>query len=710
MILSLPGTVYSPGPSYGPLAVNHGHPLSQGLTGLWVFNQAAVAPNASNVRIVNEVFGNPPASGFQPHGWTQNSHGPAIAFTAVNQGLNDLCGGSSYLRTAMIPTQRITVLMIRRKQDLTLRAGVHFGTGSGTETCKAFAPYVDGKIYWDFGGASGANRLESGVLSWGTEVDLLGFVAGANGMAIYRNGVQVASQGTAVSRTDAGVFSLNATGDLVDINFFAILNAEWLPSQMLEWMANPYAMLLRPRARRSFMTAVPAGYAFTIGGVKQNLLPNWRISEQINGRNVMSFAVNSLDGSYRPAARATTIFTDGTDRLFGGNIFDPSERGLGGYGVTPITNSASAIDFSALPDRREVALTIPAGSTYKDAMIQIVALLAPYGGALDPAQADGDTFDEDVVLEVAKVTDHLNKLSVMTGWAWQGDYYKVFRLFEPGSIPAPFNIAAGDGNVDGDIETKTSTQNYGNYITVMFTTPAVAAYAFFILTVNATDGEQLTVGSEVYPLKNTPVDPNDIQIGATIADTIDNIIGKIYPAHAEVVAFEQASDTVRVTAKEAGASGNGIQVATTCVNGSWFTEGGGAVSHLNLGSDDLLTGVVYATSGAPADERVDRTYRHPEIRDESTAQRMADGYLARDLVTPREVFFRVLQRGLHPGQSIEIVEPKRNLNTNCLITNVEITANGELFMYQIVAAEGLVIPRPKHELFKLWSRGISGAA
>lgn len=218
---------------------------------MWLFDQAVRAPNASNVGLVNEVFGNPPESSSQPFGWTHNSHGPAIAFTATNQGLSNLCGSSGYLRAAMIPTDRVTILMIRRKQDTTNRGNIHFGTtGGGTDTCKAFCPYVDAQIYWDFGGASGSNRLTTSALSWNTEVDIFGFVAGANGLAIYRNGALIASSATAVTRTDGGTFGLNASGDLVDINFFAILNAEWNPTQMLDWMARPYQML---NQRASFL-------------------------------------------------------------------------------------------------------------------------------------------------------------------------------------------------------------------------------------------------------------------------------------------------------------------------------------------------------------------------------------------------------------------------------------------------------------------------
>lgn len=232
-------------PPAGPVSINWGHHLSQGLTGLWVFNGAAQAASLQTVGLYNAVYGNTPYRLRNTSGYAQNSHGPALMMSAASpQWIEDLCGASSYLRSLMIPTARITVLMIRNKTDTTLRTGNHFGISGGTTFCTALCPYTDSKIYWDFGGNTGDNRLTSSALTWTTDVDVLGFVAGARGMAIYRNGTQVAVKTPAVTRTDGGTFSLNGSSDKVDVNFFAILNAEWLPSQMLEWMANPYALLL----------------------------------------------------------------------------------------------------------------------------------------------------------------------------------------------------------------------------------------------------------------------------------------------------------------------------------------------------------------------------------------------------------------------------------------------------------------------------------
>lgn len=244
-------TITDPPP--GPVSINRGHPLSQGLMGLWVFTrQGASGPNGGNIRIVDESLGRIPNScGNTSLGWTQNSHGPALRLAATSDFL------AGIISPFHVPADRVTILMIRRKHDTTLRTGVHFGINSGAETCAAFCPFSDGNIYWDFGSGA-SNRLTVSGLSWNTEVDRLGFVAGTGGMAAYRNGVKVGSQTTAVTRTSGTVaFNLNSGADLVDMNFFAVLNAEWTPSQMLEWMANPYAMLYQPSMIRFALGAAP---------------------------------------------------------------------------------------------------------------------------------------------------------------------------------------------------------------------------------------------------------------------------------------------------------------------------------------------------------------------------------------------------------------------------------------------------------------------
>jgi hypothetical protein len=459
---------------------------------------------------------------------------------------------------------------------------------------------------------------------------------------------------------------------------------------------------------------------FTIAGVAKSIRPGWKITEQINGRSVLRFALDSLDGSYRPADRAAIAMADGATTLYGGSVHAPSERGFGGRGHTAITNDIAAIDFNALPDRRHVALTIPAGSTLKQALMQIQTILSGYSVTLHASQANGPTFDEDVVFEFGPLTDILNKLSVMTGWAWEISYDLKLRMFAPGEIAAPWNITEDDGKVIGDIRVTRRPETYANYITVRFTNAAVAAYAILSASSNWTDGMVVEVGSRTYTFRAVLASADDVKLGATVSESLDTLHraltlggtpGTDYHADTTVngqVTAYRITDGLVIQALQAGASGNAIGVSTDNPDATFNVAGGALVSSLMFGVDASLTASVFASSGAAPADRVDKTYEHPEITDESTAQRMADGYLARDLVTPQEITFRTYTAGLHPGQVMQITESRRGdggLSGNCLITNVDISQRGTIYIYDVTAVAGLVIPEAKHSIFKLWSKG-----
>lgn len=161
-----------------------------------------------------------------------------------------------------LPTQRATVLCLRRKTDTTLRAAALFGENTGGNArCGAHAPYNDGVAYWDFGGSASPNRLSAAGLTFSTDIEAWAFVAGSRGSAIYQNGRLVASQSTAITRTGAfdgsSTFYLNqgnsSSADDIELHFFAILDAEWTAEQVKAWTADPYLMFAG--TPRSILTA-----------------------------------------------------------------------------------------------------------------------------------------------------------------------------------------------------------------------------------------------------------------------------------------------------------------------------------------------------------------------------------------------------------------------------------------------------------------------
>lgn len=95
--------------------------------------------------------------------------------------------------------------------------------------------------------------------------------------------------------------------------------------------------------------------------------------------------------------------------------------------------------------------------------------------------------------------------------------------------------------------------------------------------------------------------------------------------------------------------------------------------------------------------------------DSTTAQAVADAYLARLVIRPLTVKFNTLEPGARPGQTLTINLPVRNLNTDFLITEMEIRdLGGQHLTYTITAVEGATITPSWKDTFRQWSGTGSG--
>jgi hypothetical protein len=100
---------------------------------------------------------------------------------------------------------------------------------------------------------------------------------------------------------------------------------------------------------------------------------------------------------------------------------------------------------------------------------------------------------------------------------------------------------------------------------------------------NAVADETVTIGSKVYTWKATVgTTSNQVKIGTTASDSIDNLIAAINKAagggttygsntvaHTQVVAAVGAGDTMGLTAKEYSSSYNTVATTATMTAGSW---------------------------------------------------------------------------------------------------------------------------------------------
>jgi hypothetical protein len=221
------------------------------------------------------------------------------------------------------PTQRVTVLCIREKTDGTARDSALFGgnlngAGSDAQRCMAHAPWVDGTLYWQFGGNSAPNNLSVAGLTF-TGEERWAFVAGSRGSSIYRNGERIANQTTAITRTAGGSMYLNAhaqanVGDLQHFRFFAVLDAEWTASMVAEWDANPWLMFPEPEEA---LARIPhTNVALTANGgtaSSTSAAAGYAASGAINGdRTTTGWGSDGGWGANGPGAASLTIDFDAT--------------------------------------------------------------------------------------------------------------------------------------------------------------------------------------------------------------------------------------------------------------------------------------------------------------------------------------------------------------------------------------------------------------
>lgn len=201
--------------------------------------------------------------------------GPAGKTTATTQFWTWGAEGTSI----RLPTTMCTVAILRRRADTTIRDAAFFGAAMATAAQRmTLSTFTDNNIYWDFGGVTGANRI-SVTATGNITVNLEAWVAvaGVRGSAIYRNGLRLVAQTTAITRS-VGTASLvvpgaaSTAGDPQEIYQFLLLEQEWTPTQVMEWTVAPWGSIFEGPRRRlgRRAAAAPAPTLTQVGG------PSWR--------------------------------------------------------------------------------------------------------------------------------------------------------------------------------------------------------------------------------------------------------------------------------------------------------------------------------------------------------------------------------------------------------------------------------------------------
>ena len=161
------------------------------------------------------------------------------------------------------------------------------------------------------------------------------------------------------------------------------------------------------------------------------------------------------------------------------------------------------------------------------------------------------------------------------------------------------------------------------FILLANTIDGAAATGSLAFAAQPADGDTVTIGSVVYRFKTTPEQANDIKIGTAVANTLDSLEKTINGEGEEgtdyfagtttplsIVTASVSSQTLNLTATEAGIAGNSIALASSDENVTPTAFAGGAdeVSYLpqfacafthaadngyaKLGGDGVFAGVL----------------------------------------------------------------------------------------------------------------------
>jgi hypothetical protein len=279
-------------------------------------------------------------------GWTtNNTTGDGVC------GLASVAGHGWWVGTPPVtggqgldlPTGACTVVLARRKTDLTIRNAVTFGMVVDASQRLNGAFGNPSGAQWDYGGTFGRSGTPND-LTWpgytpSTAMEYWVSVAGPSGMALYMNsGTPKATSATAVTRTvnDVGgstdgyrgntEFYLNYPDamDLQEIYFFMILGTEWSAAEVTTWLANPYAFLISgvlPALTNPIIATLPAEPG-TAGGV--SAMPPDALGGTVRP------TVLAIDSTATLQARLNAMAPGDTQPLEAGGLW--TNAGATGYG------------------------------------------------------------------------------------------------------------------------------------------------------------------------------------------------------------------------------------------------------------------------------------------------------------------------------------------------------------------------------------------
>lgn len=435
-------------------------------------------------------------------------------------------------------------------------------------------------------------------------------------------------------------------------------------------------------------------YTLTIGASNKTheiKAGSLRYTESLQNRGSINFSVVSADGSYKPSKwAAVTIQKDGVI-VAKGVVTRPPYGGVSGHGTSAIETSTNCGDLKTHWEKRRLTVEIAEGTM--KAALQDAALADIYtaqGFTLDQPD-DGPTvgpfdFSNVTLFEAIRaIADACDPIRVI-----ELDLDDLeFRLIEPGDTASPWDIDDSNQkqNVDGDLNIEPNGDLEANNVLVEFGGDRLLEVKDEFTGDGSTDEFTLR-----YAVAG-PMNPASGYVGRAVVrnglhwETIGPVgAGKIWE-------YDDSDLTNITITRTTGAPSNG--------NALWMTYEVQFPQTVRAFDAPSIADIGQVDFKVPA----------PNLYSKADAQKIADQTLAAMLGGPRIVRYTTTRSGLRVGQTQHIQSTIRDIDADCLITEISATdRGGSCLVYEITAVEGGLPPKPWQDAAKQAFGGGAGGS
>jgi hypothetical protein len=423
-------------------------------------------------------------------------------------------------------------------------------------------------------------------------------------------------------------------------------------------------------------------YTFEINGTPVYPNDGLTIDLIVSGLDTARAEIYSEDGSFIPLVDDEVVIEEDGDVIFAGLIVTAKTKGIGGIGSDAVTTSISMSDYSTYASFRYADVTIPAGTTLKDAVqTYLLPYLSPYGVTLHGSQVTGPALEQIVVTD-KKVGEVFNHLATVAQMVWKIDTTKVLRFYAGGTVPAPWNITANDLHVDGDVEVTPSMDKFANKVTVR------AGQSGGIP--NFLDGPFTGDGvTDTFTLTHKIGGPlQEVGTDSAVGNCVVYVDGQQESLGGLTSPMMWLYDPVALTIQR---------------NPAYGPPASGAV--ITVPYDAIMQSfLVSADDLADQGTRGIREIRliAPDVFTKAAAQQLADGTLAKALFIASTIKYSTTFPGLFPGMTQNVVLPNRGLSADFLVTEIKLRQDGLVLKREVTAITGNDVPETWRDTVRRW--------